>query len=51
MAKRYNRFSVPASGQTNAGGVSFLFHAAVIKPRNEFAGEKISRGDNGSQYQ
>jgi len=25
------------------GGVSFLFHAAEIKPRNGGAGEKISR--------
>jgi len=26
------------------GGVSFLLHAAEIKPRNAFAGEKISFG-------
>jgi hypothetical protein len=26
------------------GGVSFLFHAAEIKPRNAMAGEKISPG-------
>jgi hypothetical protein len=45
MRRAYNCFSVPASGQTHAGGgVSFLLlHVAEIKPGNALAGEKISR--------
>jgi hypothetical protein len=47
MGKAYNCFSVPASSQTNVGGVSFLLlHVAEIKPGNGGAGEKISHGEN-----
>ena len=43
---RQRGFDFIAKINVNAGGgVSFLFHAAEIKPRNALAGEKISRED------